>query len=79
MFTAWTTNEFQFEGAPLVEVLRQLERWYDVDVDYSNIPNVSVHGTISRQKKLSSVLYTLEKITDLKFQVTNERRLKIIR
>ncbi|MFC5873238.1 FecR family protein [Chryseobacterium arachidis] len=79
IFTAWTTNEFQFEGAPLVEVLRQLERWYDVDVDYSNIPNVSVHGTISRQKKLSSVLYTLEKITDLKFQVTNERRLKIIR
>ncbi|QRY55940.1 FecR family protein [Sphingobacterium siyangense] len=79
IFTAWTTNEFQFEGAPLVEVLRQLERWYDVDVDYSNIPNVSVHGTISRQKKLSSVLYTLEKITDLKFQLTNERRLKIIR
>lgn len=79
VFTAWTTNEFQFEGAPLVEVLRQLERWYDIDVNYSNVPNISVHGNISRQKKLSSVLYTLESITDLKFQVTNERRLNIIR
>ena len=79
IYIAWTANEFQFEGAPLVEVLRQLERWYDIDVDYSNVPSISVNGTISRQKKLSTVLYTLETITDLQFQLTKERRLRIIR
>ncbi len=72
-FTAWTSNEFQFKGVPLVEVLRQLERWYDLDVDYTDIPNVKVHGTISRDKKLQSVLYALEKITDLQFKVTGRR------
>ncbi|MOA39517.1 hypothetical protein D3C78_1613060 [compost metagenome] len=59
------------------EVLRQIERWYDVDVDYNNIPNIKVNGTISRDKKLSSVLYALEKITDLQINLTKGRRIEI--
>lgn len=73
VFTAWTANEFQFQGTSIGELLRQLERWYDVDVDYSNLPRRKVNGTISREKKLSSVLYALEKITDLKFKVIGRR------
>lgn len=76
-FTAWTSNEFQFKGAALQEVLRQIERWYDVDVDYNNIPNIKVNGTISREKKLSSVLYALEKITDLQINLSKGRRIEI--
>ncbi|OCA77119.1 hypothetical protein BBI01_01255 [Chryseobacterium artocarpi] len=78
-FTAWTRNDFQFNGIPLKEVFRQLERWYDIDVDYSQVPTITVHATISREKKLSSVLYTLEQITNLKFDVQKGRRLTIIR
>ncbi|WP_426477511.1 FecR family protein [Chryseobacterium sp. CBSDS_008] len=76
-FIAWTANEFQFKGTNLREVLRQLERWYDIDVDYSNIPNIKVNGTISREKKLSSVLYALEKITDLQINLSKGRRIQI--
>ncbi|MDR6513685.1 FecR family protein [Chryseobacterium camelliae] len=72
-YTAWTSNEFQFKGAPLAEVLRQLERWYDVDVDYKDVPDKKVYGTISRDKKLQSVLYALGEITDLKFNATGRR------
>lgn len=70
VFTAWTSNDFKFSGTPLKEVFKQLERWYDIDVDYKKVPNVKVHGTISRAKKLSTVLYTLEQITDLQFKLT---------
>ncbi|SIT16168.1 FecR family protein [Chryseobacterium gambrini] len=76
-FIAWTSNEFQFKGATLQEVLRQVERWYGVDVDYNNIPNIKVNGTISREKKLSSVLYALEKITDLQINLSKGRRIQI--
>ena len=72
-FIAWTANEFQFKGAQLSEVLRQLERWYDIDVDYKNVPETKVYGTISRDKKLKSVLYALGEITDLKFKATGRR------
>lgn len=78
-FTAWTRNDFQFNGIPLKEVFKQLERWYDIDVDYSQVPTITVHATISREKKLSSVLYALEQITNLKFDVKKGRRLTIIR
>lgn len=75
-FIGWTENEFQFKGAQLVEVLRQLERWYDIDVDYKNVPHKKVYASISRHKKLSSVLYALGEITDLHFKMTG-RRLQI--
>ena len=79
IFTAWTRNDFQFKGTPLKEVLRQVERWYDVEVDYSNIPAIKVNGTISREKKLSSVLYALEKITDLQIDLSKGRRIQVKR
>jgi len=73
VFTAWTSNDFHFDSTPLKEVFKQLERWYDIDVDYKKVPNVKVHGTISREKKLSTVLYTLGQITDLQFKLTGRR------
>lgn len=79
VFTAWTRNDFQFTGIPLKEVFKQLERWYDIEVDYSQVPTITVSATISREKKLSSVLYALEQITNLKFEVQKGRRLVIIR
>ncbi|WP_185097402.1 FecR family protein [Chryseobacterium sp. UNC8MFCol] len=72
-FIGWTENEFQFKGAQLVEVLRQLERWYDIDVDYKNVPSTKVYATISRDKKLTSVLYALGEITDLNFKMSGRR------
>jgi len=72
-FIGWTDNEFQFNGAQLVEVLRQLERWYDIDVDYQNVPNAKVYATISRGKKLNSVLFALGEVTDLNFKMTGRR------
>ncbi|MDR2270455.1 MAG: FecR domain-containing protein [Sphingobacterium sp.] len=79
VFTAWTRNDFQFTGIPLKEAFKQLERWYDIDVDYSQVPAITVSATISREKKLSSVLYALEQITNLKFEVQKGRRLTIIK
>ncbi len=72
-FIAWTANEFQFKGVALAEVLRQLERWYDIEVDYKNIPSTKVHATISRDKKLNSVLYALAEITELHFKMRGRR------
>lgn len=78
LFTAWKAGDFRFHGTPLVEVLHQLERWYDVEVDYSRIPNEKIHGAIRRDKPLSSILETIEKTSGLTFRL-NERRLTLDR
>src|SRR5690606_29855628 len=77
-FIAWKNNEFRFKATPLREAMRQIERWYDLDIDYTNIPeDVKIHALIKRDKKLSSVLYALEKITNIKFKMEG-RRLQLI-
>ncbi|WP_053326697.1 FecR family protein [Chryseobacterium gallinarum] len=76
-YTAWTENEFSFRSASMGEVLRQLERWYDIEVDYSTMATgLEVSASLKRDKKLSSVLQILEKATDIQFEMKG-RRLRI--
>lgn len=78
-YTAWKNGEFRFKATPLHEALRQIERWYDVEIDYTHIPdNIKVHSSTKRDKKMSSVLFAVEKITGLKFQV-KERSVQLMR
>lgn len=58
---AWHNGYFQFNNADLETVLKQLVRWYDVEVRYQgNIPQREFWGKISRENTLSQVLGTLE-------------------
>ncbi|WP_431293059.1 FecR family protein [Pedobacter sp. P26] len=78
-YTAWKDGEFIFKATPLTEVLRQIERWYNLDIDYSGIPDdIQIHASIQRNRPLSAVLTALEKITNLKFDVQG-RRMKLMR
>ena len=58
----WKNGVFYFENASLQKVLRQLSRWYDVDVVYEKgIPSRMFEGEIQRNLQLSQVLKILEK------------------
>lgn len=64
---AWKNGYFQFEDANLQTILRQVVRWYDVDVEYQgNIPQRQFQGKIPRNSSLSQVLETLENMEALK-------------
>ncbi|WP_407429745.1 FecR family protein [Arcticibacter sp.] len=58
---AWKNGDFIFDGQNLKATMRQIARWYDVDIVYQNMPdNVLIGGTVSRANKLSAVLRALE-------------------
>lgn len=58
---AWKTGFFEFTGTPLTVILRQLERWYDVDVTYqADYPSLTFSGRFSKELPLSQVLHLLE-------------------
>jgi transmembrane sensor len=58
---AWKNGLFHFNSATLPEVLRQLARWYDVDVTYEGtISQMKFGGEITRNTNLSQVLQILE-------------------
>lgn len=54
---AWKNNKIIFKEADVQVVLRQVARWYDLDVKYNGpIPKDLITGTISRQSQLSTIL-----------------------
>ena len=66
---SWKNGLFYFENSSLQEVMRELSRWYDVEVVYVNgIPDRNFEGEIQRNLKLSEVLRILE-LNKVKFKV----------
>ena len=54
---AWVHGYFQFEHADIKTVIRQLSRWYDVDVRYEGSPSTELFGgEIPRELSLLKVL-----------------------
>lgn len=70
---AWKNGLFRFENTAIKSIMMQLERWYDVEVDYDDVPNLHFSGTISRDRHLSDVLHLLELTGDLKFEIVKEK------
>lgn len=66
---AWKNGLFNFNGATLPTVMRQLERWYNIKVRYeSAIPTLVFKGEMYRDVNLSDVLEVLERM-GLKFKM----------
>jgi transmembrane sensor len=78
MATAWKEGNFLFNALDLKSILRQLSRWYDVEVDYSHVPeNRFFTGFISRSVNLSKVLEMLEKTGGMEFEI-DHKTIKVI-
>jgi ferric-dicitrate binding protein FerR (iron transport regulator) len=60
---AWKSGFFNFEDASLEEVMRQLERWYDIEVVYEkNVPDIQFGGKMSNNVSLSGLLKSLQEM-----------------
>ncbi|OMP75450.1 MULTISPECIES: FecR domain-containing protein [unclassified Chitinophaga] len=58
---AWKTGFFEFDNARLSDILRQLSRWYDIDINYDQKGNEKLlGGRISRSLPLTDILHMLE-------------------
>ncbi|WP_293744240.1 FecR family protein [uncultured Pedobacter sp.] len=76
--TAWKNGLFQFNNADLKSILKQLERWYDVQIDYRSIPNKKYNGMVPRKAKLSEVLKMLEKTGNIRFEIGQGKKLTVL-
>jgi ferric-dicitrate binding protein FerR (iron transport regulator) len=66
---AWKNGLFNFDGMDLYSVMRQLERWYNIDIQYVGKPdNVIFQGKMHRNTNLSDVLKVLETM-DVNFEL----------
>ncbi|MBX3255992.1 MAG: FecR domain-containing protein [Chitinophagaceae bacterium] len=75
---AWKNGLFVFDRAGIQDVMRQLARWYDLDVHYAgDVPKGKFKGEISRDLSLSQVLNGLT-ATRIHFIMESGNRITIL-
>lgn len=75
---AWKNGAFNFENTRLEEVMRQLARWYNLEIVYpKGVPNIKFGGKMSRNITLASMLQAL-KDSKINIQLSGERKLLVL-
>lgn len=58
---AWKNGWFQFNATAVEDAMRQIARWYDVEVVYeAEVPDIHFSGMVSRQNSLSQVMKIMQ-------------------
>ncbi|WP_426324369.1 FecR family protein [Pedobacter sp. R-06] len=72
---AWKNGTFIFSGHTLKEIMKQVERWYDVEVEFENNrkQTQAFRGTVSRFENISQLLEVLESTGSVHFKVKGRR------
>lgn len=71
---AWKNGRFEFVDTDIEQVMREISRWYDLEVIYEAIPgNAIVAGGISRSADVSKVLKILETSEAIRFRIEGKK------
>ncbi|TDE14441.1 FecR family protein [Dyadobacter psychrotolerans] len=59
---AWKEGSFHFSGRSLDVILRQISRWYNVEIVYKNgkVPDIGIGGNMPRSSRLEEVIDVLK-------------------
>lgn len=66
---AWKDGKFLFSSVDLETVMRQVARWYDVDVRFEHKSDKQVGGGLPRSESISQLLKILEATGKVEFDV----------
>jgi ferric-dicitrate binding protein FerR (iron transport regulator) len=71
---AWKEGRFRFDGAKITAIMRQIARWYDVDIEYrGEIPSNEFNGSISRAEYARKILDALERTGNVHFSLEGRK------
>jgi len=71
---AWKNGKFIFQGLDIQSIMRQISKWYDVDVEYKGaITKEEFVGIISRNVNISEIIKMLEKTGAVHFEIEGRK------
>jgi transmembrane sensor len=71
---AWKEGRFRFDGANITTIMRQVARWYDVDIEYrGEVPSNEFNGSISRAEYVNKILGALERTGNVHFSLEGRK------
>jgi ferric-dicitrate binding protein FerR (iron transport regulator) len=69
----WKNGTFHFSSSDITEIMRQLSRWYNVEVVYNEKITDVFSAEIPRNTKLPDALKALEATGKLKFSIEDNK------
>ena len=67
---AWKNGLFYLKGANIKEIMRQISRWYNVNIYYDgDVSNIDFYGVVSRRKSVEELLEIMEKTGIVHFKL----------
>ena len=77
---AWVKNEFIFKEIPFPDLVRRLERWYDVSLVYQEeaFDSIIYSGSFKNQETIWQVLDALKLTTPVDYRKSNFREFELI-
>lgn len=71
---AWKNGQFFFENESIENIMKQISRWYDVEVVYEDeVTGKTVWGSVTRYANVSKVLAVLELTGEIHFKIEGRR------
>ncbi len=60
--TSWKEGVFSFRRKPLIDIMKVLSRWYDMDVYFanSNLENAGFNGVLGKDQNIEDILKTIK-------------------
>ena len=71
---AWKNGLFIFHDQTIANIMKQVSRWYDVDIEYKDgVQNKEFGGTISKYKNITELLNNLQLTQTIHYKLEGRR------
>ena len=71
---AWKNGLFMFHDESIANIMKQVSRWYDVDVEYKDgVQNKEFGGTISKYKNITELLNNIQLTQTIHYKLEGRR------
>ncbi|SHN45522.1 FecR family protein [Chitinophaga sp. CF418] len=74
----WTKGYLTFKNTPVKEVLSEVARWYNVEVEYSKIPDGTVNATLFLTHPLKSILQALNNKLGVQLILVEDKKITVL-
>jgi transmembrane sensor len=73
---SWKEGVFSFRKKPLVEIMKVLSRWYDMDVVFENpdVENIGFNGVLGKDQEIEDILNSIKNFGVItNYEIKNKR------
>jgi len=70
-FVAWKNGSFSFDNTDIYTMMRQISRWYDVEIHYKDSLDLYFNGSLKKDVNAATLFKMLALTGEVKYSIAN--------